>query len=95
MATHSSVLAWRIPGPIARPAVDKNPMPGHPLEGNPVGEGTTRKGAATPVHRPQRPAGSNKSNHCALYIEEYTVYNWAGCMISGLDGALLRTPDPL
>ena len=25
---------------------------------NPVGEGTTRRGTATPVHRPQRPAGS-------------------------------------
>ena len=28
------------------------------FEGNPVGEGTTRRGTATPVHRPQRPAGS-------------------------------------
>ena len=28
-------------------------------EGNPVGEGTTRRGTATPVHRPQRPAGSD------------------------------------
>ena len=27
------------------------------VEGNPVGEGTTRRGTATPVHRPQRPAG--------------------------------------
>ena len=26
------------------------------FEGNPVGEGTTRRGTATPVHRPQRPA---------------------------------------
>ena len=31
---------------------------GGPLfEGNPVAEGTTRRGTATPVHRPQRPAG--------------------------------------
>ena len=29
----------------------------HGVEGNPVGEGTTRRGTATPVHRPQRPAG--------------------------------------
>ena len=29
------------------------------FEGNPVGEGTTRRGTATPVHRPQRfPASS-------------------------------------
>ena len=26
------------------------------FEGNPVGEGTTPRGTATPVHRPQRPA---------------------------------------
>ena len=30
--------------------------PGPLFEGNPVGEGTTRRGTATPVHRPQRPA---------------------------------------
>ena len=28
------------------------------FEGNPVGEGTTRRGTATPVHRPQRSEGS-------------------------------------
>ena len=32
------------------------------VEGNPVGEGTTRRGTATPVHRPQRPAGSTHSS---------------------------------
>ena len=32
------------------------------FEGNPVGEGTTRRGTATPVHRPQRPAGSTHSS---------------------------------
>ena len=36
-------------------------MPGHLFEGNPVDEGTTRRGTATPVHRPQRPAGSTHS----------------------------------
>ena len=39
MATHSGVLAWRIP-----------------RGGGPVGEGKTRRGTATPGHRPQRPA---------------------------------------
>ena len=34
----------------------------HRVEGNPVGEGTTRRGTATPVHRPQRPAGSTHSS---------------------------------
>ena len=37
-------------------------MPGHLFEGNPVDEGTTRRGTATPVHRPQRPAGSTHSS---------------------------------
>ena len=36
--------------------------PGPLFEGNPVGEGTTRRGTATPVHRPQRPAGSTHSS---------------------------------
>ena len=37
-------------------------MPGHLFEGNPVGEGTTRRGTAIPVHRLQRPAGSTHSS---------------------------------
>ena len=36
--------------------------PGPLFEGNPVGEGTTRRGTATPVPRPQRPAGSTHSS---------------------------------
>ena len=35
-------------------------------EGNPVGVGTTRRGTATPVHRPQRPAGSTHSSTTGL-----------------------------
>ena len=31
------------------------PMPGHLFEGNPVDEGTTRRGTDTPVHRPPKP----------------------------------------
>ena len=37
-------------------------LPGPLFEGNPVGEGTTRRGTASPVHRPQRPAGSTHSS---------------------------------
>ena len=44
--------------PIPRSAREKDPRPGPLFEGTPVGEGTTRRGTATPVHRPQRPAGS-------------------------------------
>ena len=40
---------------ISWSALDKNPMPGHLFEGNPVDEGTTRRGTNTPVHRPQKP----------------------------------------
>ena len=46
---------------IPRSALEKDPRPGPLFEGNPVGEGTTRRGTATPVHRPQRPAGSTHS----------------------------------
>ena len=69
MAPHSSTLAWKIPRMeepgrlqsmgslgtlISQSALDKNPMPGHLFEGNPVSEGTTRRGTDTPVHRPGR-----------------------------------------
>ena len=39
-----------------------DPRPGTLFEGYPVGEGTTRRGTATPVHRPQRPEGSTHSS---------------------------------
>ena len=35
--------------PISLSALEKNPRPGHLFEGNPVGEGTTRRGTDTPV----------------------------------------------
>ena len=47
---------------ISRSALEKDPRPGPLFEGNPGGEGTTRRGTATPVHRPQRPAGSTHSS---------------------------------
>ena len=49
----------------ARPHLDKCPdgTSEHPLG---VGEGTTRRGTATPVHRPQRPAGSSLSSVFSL-----------------------------
>ena len=48
--------------PISLSALDKNPMPGHLFEGNPVGEGTTRRGTDNPEHRPEKPAGSTHSS---------------------------------
>ena len=36
-------------------------MPGNVFEGNPADEGTTRRGTDTPVHRPEKPAGSTDS----------------------------------
>ena len=47
--------------PIPRSALEKDPRPGPLFEGNPVGEGTTRRGTATTGHRLQRPAGSTQS----------------------------------
>ena len=43
------------------------------FESNPVGEGTTRRGTATPVHRPQRPAGSTHSSTRGLRPPEHTA----------------------
>ena len=48
--------------PIPRSALDKNPMPGHLFEGNPVGEGTKRRGTDTPMHLLETPAGSTHSS---------------------------------
>ena len=48
--------------PIPRSAFEKDPRPGPLFEGNPLGEGTTRRGTDTPVHRPERPAGSTHSS---------------------------------
>ena len=52
--------------PISRSTLEKNPMPGHLFEGNPVGEGTTGRGADTPVHHPETPAGSTHSSKRGL-----------------------------
>ena len=51
-------------------ALEKNPMPGHLFEGNPVDEGTTRRGTDTPVHRPEKPAGSTHSSTSGLSLRE-------------------------
>ena len=51
-------------------ALDKNPMPGHLFEGNPVSEGTTRRGTDTPVHHPEKPAGSTHSSTRGLRLPE-------------------------
>ena len=48
--------------PISRSALDKKPMPGHLLEGNLVDEGTTRRGTDSPVHLPEKNAGSTHSS---------------------------------
>ena len=45
-------------------------MPGHLFEGNPVDEGTTRRGTNTPVHRPEKPAGYTLSSTSGLSLCE-------------------------
>ena len=52
--SHVGGATCRTP-PIPRSALEKDPRPRPLFEGNPVGEGTTRRGTATPVHRPQNP----------------------------------------
>ena len=39
---------WKTP--ISGSALEKNPMPGHLFEGNPVDEGTTGRSTDAPVH---------------------------------------------
>ena len=56
--------------PIFRSALDKKPMPGYLFEGNPVGEGITRRGTDTPVHHPEKPAGSTHSSTRGLRLPE-------------------------
>ena len=48
--------------PSASQLLAFSPGKEHLFEGNPVGEGTTRRGTATPVHRPQRSAGATHSS---------------------------------
>ena len=48
--------------PIPPSALEKDPRPGTLFEGNTVGEGTTRRGTAIPMNRPQRPAVSTQSS---------------------------------
>ena len=55
---------------IFRSALDKNPMPGYLFEGNPVDEGTTRRGTDTPVHHPEKPAGSTHSSTRGMRLPE-------------------------
>ena len=55
---------------ISRSALEKNLMPGHLFEGNPVDEGITRRGTDTPVHRLGKPAGSTYSSTSGLSPHE-------------------------
>ena len=51
-------ILWKESGNSLQYSCLENPHGQRIFEGNPVAEGTTRRGTATPVHRPQRPAGS-------------------------------------
>ena len=56
------------------------------IEGNPVDEGTRRRGTATPVHRPQRPAGSTHSSTRGLRPPEQLERPAGWSPLSGLKG---------
>ena len=64
--------------PIPRSALEKDPRPGPLFAGNPVGEGTTRRGTATPVHRPQRPVGATHSSTRGLRPPEHPETSGSG-----------------
>ena len=67
--SHVGGATCRTP-PIARSALEKDPRPRLLFEGNPVGEGTTRRGTDTPVHRPETPVGSTHSSKRGLRSPE-------------------------
>ena len=67
--SHVGGATCRTPS-IPRSAFEKDPRPGHVFEGNPVGEGTTRRGTDTPVHHPENPAGSTHSSTRGLRLPE-------------------------
>ena len=56
--------------PIVRSTLDKNPMPGHHFEGNPVDESTSRRGTDTAVHCLEKTAGSTHSSTSGLSLLE-------------------------
>ena len=56
--------------PISRPTLEKNPMPRHLFEGNPVDEGTKRRVTDTPVHHSVKAAGSTHSSTTGLSSHE-------------------------
>ena len=63
-------------------------MPGHLFEGNPVDEGTTRRGTDTPVHRPPKLQVPHTTRHTALdrseKRQELTRDNLARCAITSV-----------
>ena len=63
--------------PISRSAIDKIPMPGHLFEGNPVDEGTTRRGTDTPVHRPQKLQVPHTTRHVACHLMNNSRGKWS------------------
>ena len=56
--------------PISGSALDKNPMPAHHFEGNPVDESTSRRGTDTAVHCLEKTAGSTHSSTSGLSLLE-------------------------
>ena len=63
--------------PISRSAIDKILMPGHLFEGNPVDEGTTRRGTDTPVHRPQKLQVPHTTRHVACHPMNNSRGKWS------------------
>ena len=66
-------------------------MPRHLFEGNPLDEGTTRRGTDTPVHHPEKPAGYKHSLTSGLSPREQ-LEKQAEFHSSTQDEALLSVP---
>ena len=56
--------------PISQSDLEKNSMPGHLFESNPVDEGTKRRVTDTPVHHLVKPTGSTHSSTRGLSSHE-------------------------
>ena len=68
MKNKISALQKEPQGNTIRSALDKNPMPGHLFEGNPVDEGTTRRDNGNLI------SGSSAFSKTSLIIRKFTVH---------------------
>ena len=75
--------------PISRSALNKNPMPAHHFEGNPVDESTTRRGTDPLMHLTEKTEGStHSSTNGLLSCEQLERQAATACPGGGSPGGL-------